>query len=208
MLKAIAQGQAEGLQGTKARILEAALETLKTEGFAGASARTIARRGAFNQALVFYHFGSVTNLLLGALDETSRRRMAAYRAALDEATTPQDLVKVAMRVYREDLASGHITVLAEMIAGSLSNPELKAEIVQRMQPWIDFAETAIRKTLGNSPLVGALPIRDLAYGVVALYLGVEMLSHLEPDEERVDGLFATAQSLATVVTPLLDSGGQ
>lgn len=205
MLKATAQEQS--LPGTKARIVEAALETLRTDGFAGASARTIARRGGFNQALVFYHFGSVTNLLLAALDETSRRRMAAYHAALDQIHIPDELVNVALRVYQEDLASGHITVLAEMIAGSLSNPELKAEILNRMEPWIDFAEAAVRKALGNSPLAGTLPARELAYALVALYLGIEMLTHLEPDQKRVDALFSTARSIATVVASLLASTG-
>jgi AcrR family transcriptional regulator len=46
-------------------------------GFAGASAREIARRADCNQALVFYHFGSVTELLLAGLDDVSTRRLAA-----------------------------------------------------------------------------------------------------------------------------------
>ena len=199
MLKAPAQ---ESLVGTKARIVEATLETLHLDGFAGASARAIARRGGFNQALVFYHFGTITNLLLAALDETSRRRMDAYRAALDEANRPEELLEVALRVYREDLSSGHITVLAELIAGSLTMPELRPEIVSRMDPWIDFAEEAIKKALQHSPLSG-LPTRELAYAVVALYLGIEMLDHLETDQSRADSLLATARSLLSLFGPLL-----
>jgi AcrR family transcriptional regulator len=45
-------------------------------GFAGASAREIARRADCNQALVFYHFGSVTELLLAGLDDSTRRLAA------------------------------------------------------------------------------------------------------------------------------------
>ena len=69
--------------GTKATIVEAALETLKTRGFAGTSAREIAKIGNFNQALIFYHFGSVQNVLLAALDLVSARRMSAYRPAFE-----------------------------------------------------------------------------------------------------------------------------
>jgi AcrR family transcriptional regulator len=202
MLKATAQES--DLTGTKAQIVEAAFETLREEGFAGASARAIARRGGFNQALVFYHFGSVTNLLLAALDETSRRRMAAYRAALDGTEgDPQQLLDVAVRVYQEDLASGHITVLAELIAGSLTVPELRPEIVARMEPWIDFAEDSILKALDKTPLAAALPTRDLAYAVVALYLGVEMLDHLEADGERTTSMIQTARSALVVFAPML-----
>src|SRR5438874_2502405 len=53
---------------TKNRIVEAALAVLKRQGYAGASARSIAAEGRFNQALIFYHFGSVRNLLLAADD--------------------------------------------------------------------------------------------------------------------------------------------
>lgn len=194
-----------GLSGTKATIVEAALETLREKGFAGASARAIARRGGFNQALVFYHFGSVANLLLAALDETSRRRMVAYRAALEDAAGPEELLEVALRVYREDLATGHITVLAELIAGSLTLPELKTEIVARMEPWIDFAEEAIHKALRGSPLADLFPTRDIAYGVVALYLGVEMIGHLDADENRVDSLLTTARSFASLLSPFLQT---
>ena len=66
---------------TKERIVVAALETLKEEGFAGTSARAIARRGNFNQALIFYHFGTLNDLLLAALDRTSAERMA--RASIE-----------------------------------------------------------------------------------------------------------------------------
>ena len=52
---------------TKEQIVGAAIETLRTEGFGGTSARAIARIGDFNQALIFYHFGSVNGLLLEAL---------------------------------------------------------------------------------------------------------------------------------------------
>src|SRR5438045_5842115 len=39
---------------TRDQILEAALKTLAEDGFAGATSRAIARRGKFNQALVYY----------------------------------------------------------------------------------------------------------------------------------------------------------
>src|SRR5713226_9411157 len=114
--------------GTREQLIEAALATLKEEGYAGASSRAIARRGGFNQALVFYHFGSVDKLLLAALDRTSEQRMAHYREALADVGTLEELVEVAARIYREDRASGHVTVVSQMVAGSVANPELAGEM--------------------------------------------------------------------------------
>src|SRR3982075_261149 len=82
---------AVGLSGTKLQIAEAALETLKANGFAGASARAIAHTGGFNQALIFYHFGSVQNALLAALDLISERRLADYGPAFETARTASEL---------------------------------------------------------------------------------------------------------------------
>ena len=72
---------AHELTGTKLELVQAALEALRRSGFHGASAREIASVGGFNQALIFYHFGSVRNLLLAALDLVSARRMPAYGPA-------------------------------------------------------------------------------------------------------------------------------
>ncbi len=45
------------------------------------------RAGGFNQALIFYHFGSVRNLLLAVLDLISERRMSEYGPAFEQART-------------------------------------------------------------------------------------------------------------------------
>jgi AcrR family transcriptional regulator len=73
-------------KSTAQAIVEAALEALRTEGFAGATSRAIARIGGFNQALIFYHHGSLEQLLLAALARTGEERLARYREALAPVT--------------------------------------------------------------------------------------------------------------------------
>jgi len=184
---------------TKDRIVEAALAVLKRHGYAGASARAIAAEGGFNQALIFYHFGSVRNALLAALDRTSAERMAAYRSAAADATDIPALVAVAGAIYRDDLAAGHITVLAELIAGASADPELGPEIVSRITPWIDFAREQIERVTGASPLGQLVPADDAAYAIVAQFLGLEMLSHLDGSTARAERLFQLAASFAGVM---------
>src|SRR5580700_8627437 len=109
---------------TRRRLVEAALETLKTAGYAGASARAIAERAGSNQGLIFYHFGSVANLLLAGLDAVSARRLAQYSDAVAEVDSPEKFVDAARAIFSEDLDAGYVTVLVEMIAGSASTPGL------------------------------------------------------------------------------------
>jgi AcrR family transcriptional regulator len=197
-------GAAATSDGTPTRqaLIEAARTTLSGKGFGGASARAIAAEAGVNQALVFYHFGSVTSLLLAALDETSRQRMHEYSSAVESAGSLPELVDAAASVFNLDLAGGHISVLAEMIAGASSVPGLGPEVAARMTPWIDFAEATIHKAMDMSPLASLVPASDAAYAIVALYLGIEMLAHLDGDRARADSLFATARQLVGLVTAL------
>jgi AcrR family transcriptional regulator len=187
--------------GTRTKLVDAAIETLKAEGFAGSSARAIAERAGLNQGLIFYHFGSVASLLLAALDSVSARRMEQYGAAVDRVGSPTELVDVATTIFREDLDAGYVSVLVEMIAGASSTPGLGAEVSARLGPWFAFAEHAVTATLG-SPLDSVVPPADMAYGIVALYLGLEMLTHLDGDRARALGLFAHAKNLAALLEAL------
>jgi AcrR family transcriptional regulator len=186
-------------QETKDRIVEATLSVLKANGYAGASARAIAAEGGFNQALIFYHFGAVRNVLLAALDRTSADRMTAYREAAAEAVDIPALVAVAGTIYREDLGSGHITVLAELIAGASADPGLGPEIVERITPWIEFAREQFERVTDGSPLGQLVPADDAAYAIVAQLLGLEMLTHLDGSTERAERLFQLAASFAGVL---------
>ena len=176
----------------------AAVETLKSDGYAGASARTIAQRAGLNQGLIFYHFGSVANLLLAALDAVSDERLERYDAEVSAATGPGPLVDAAEAIFRNDLDAGYITVLVEMIAGASSTPGLGSEVAGRIEPWKEFARSTIESALRDSPLHGVLPSDDVAYAVVALYLGLEMLSHLEGDPDPALALFVHARRIASL----------
>lgn len=199
MLKASAQTRS----ATKARIIEAALGTLKDEGFAGTSARAIARRGNFNQALIFYHFGTLDDLMLAALDKTSNERMERYREVMSKAESLEAKVGAATALYREDLESGHITVISELLTGSLSRPDLGPEVVERVEPWVTFAEESIGEMLSSAGLGGFVAPRVAAFAVVALYLGVDLLSHLDGDHSRAEAMFETATRITPLISPLL-----
>ena len=75
-------------------IVDAAVATVRAEGFAGATSRAIARRGGFNQALIFYYFGSLDAHLVEALARTSELRLERYREALADVTTVEQLLQV------------------------------------------------------------------------------------------------------------------
>jgi AcrR family transcriptional regulator len=197
--RAAQPGARDRAADTRAALVEGAIEALRTAGFAGASAREIARLAGCNQTLVFYHFGSVTDLLLAALDAISERRLAAYQGVLEQAHSLSDLVESARTMFAGDLDSGHVTVLVEMIAAARSVPGLGDQVAARVAPWREFAETAIRNALASSPASRLLPAADLAHAVVAGFLGLELLANLDGNRAAALALFDRASVLAALL---------
>jgi len=138
-------------------------------------------------------------LLLAALDRSSNLRLAAYRDALEQVHGLDGLAVVAAQLYEDDLASGHMTVVSQMIAGSLARPKLAPEVLSRIEPWFALAADALKRAAGE-----AIPSNELAYGIVTFYVGLNLLSHLDADLERTRALFARVSefaSLADAVVP-------
>jgi AcrR family transcriptional regulator len=183
---------------TRRALVDAAVDVLRHDGFAAATARTIAARAGCNQGLVFYHFGSVVNLMLAALDEVSAQRRARYEEALVGVARPSELVELAARVFSEDLDTGDAALLVEMIAGTTSTPGLGAQVKARLEPWTHFAVAALDQALDGSPLARVVAPAEIAHAIVALYLGLELLSHLDGDRTRALSLFDRARQLATL----------
>ena len=194
---------AHELTGTKLELVQAALEALRRSGFHGASAREIARVGGFNQALIFYHFGSVRNLLLTGLDLVSERRMAAYGPAFSSARTVPELAALAREIYAADVEQGYVTVLGELVAGGVSDRELGREVFARIEPWIGLVERKLDDLLAGSPLESLVPSRDIAFAIVALYLGIDMLSHLQEDDGPATSLLGVAVGNAALAQALI-----
>ena len=181
---------------TRQALVDAAIDSLRFDGYSGASARAIAARAESTQGLVFYHFGSVDDLLLAALDAVSDRRMARYADAVDAAGSPADLARVAAEIFRHDLDEGYVAVLVEMMAGATASPGLGTLVAERIQPWLSFTAEVIDQALSGTPLASIVPADDAAYAVVALYLGLELLSHLDGDRAPALALFERAGALA------------
>lgn len=190
----------------RTQIIDAAIESLRESGYAGTSIREIARRGGFNSALISYYFSGLHGLLLAALDRSSEQRMAQYGPALEAASSLEEVVALAQTIYREDVRGGHVTIFTEMVGASLAHPELRPELLARVEPWIGFVERALEKVAGESPLFPLVGRRDAAYAVVCFYFGVTVMTHLDADG-RVDELLLLAGTLAPLVAPLLGPKG-
>jgi AcrR family transcriptional regulator len=190
---------------TRERVVRAALRTLAEDGFAATSARAIARRGGFAPGVIYYHFDDLEHLLLAALEWTSELRLARYRDELAGVTSAAELLARLRALYAEDVADGHVAAVQELVAGAASSPRLGPAIVERLRPWLELTEEMARRFLAGTPLEHVVPAPEVGLAVVALYLGLETLTHLDRDRNRVvaESLFAAAGPAAALFDSLL-----
>lgn len=199
-----ASGRSSAGDETRSRIVDAALQTIRAEGVVGTSARAIARAGNFNQALIFYHFGSVQQVLLAAVERISQQRMARYQERLAPVRSLSELIAVGAACHQEDVAEGNIRVLSQMLAAAASSsPELATQLQGFFDPWVALVEQAVARVLAGSPYEGAVPVHDVAMGVVALFMGIELLSQLYDTQPAAEALFTTVGQLASLLEGLL-----
>jgi AcrR family transcriptional regulator len=189
----------------KQRIVAAAIDVIATEGFGGATARAIARSAGCNQALIYYYFGNIKQLYLAALGESCRRRMDFYRAKIGEIHSLEDLARVGESLWLDDIRSSHMTVAAEMVSAALQHPDLGREVVAQMEPWVAIAEEAISRAIEGTLVAKLVSTHDLAQALVALFLGMELMYHLDHDAGLSKRLFAMFSRVSKIASPLLSS---
>ncbi|SEG73842.1 DNA-binding transcriptional regulator YbjK [Nonomuraea solani] len=189
---------------TRTKLLEAALETLKRQGIAGVSARTIAATAGVNQALVFYHFGSVDQLLAAACEHASKQRIALYQDRFNAVTSLRELLDLGRALHAEERAEGSVAALAQLLAGSQTDEKLAPATSTGLNLWIAEVERALRRVLADSPLAEFVDMAGLAKATAAAFVGLELYEGVDSDGagQALDSL----EDLAGLVAALEDMG--
>jgi AcrR family transcriptional regulator len=165
---------------TRQRLISAVIATIRDHGVCGASARTIAATAGVNQALVFYHFGSVNDLLATACQVATEARVAAFRERLNEVMTLRELLALGRELHAEERALGNVTVLAQMLAAAQGDPHLAGATANALGLWIGPIEAALRRLLATSPAADLIDVPGLARAVSASFIGLELLEGVDP----------------------------
>ena len=174
---------------TKSKILDAAFRRLAQDGYAALSVREIARDAGVNHALINYHFRTKDLLVIAVLDEANRQLLERQQRMYAE---PGDFAQKwarARRFYANDLASGFVRVQAELWAASLSNSELRAKFLPRVQAWKQVVLGAVRDALATLGAHGVEMPTPFTAEVIAtwiseFWLGMEFADLIGAREER------------------------
>jgi AcrR family transcriptional regulator len=189
---------------TRQRVLAATVRTLAELGFARTTARSIAATGGFAPGVIYYHFADLDDLFVATAEFTSADRFARYTDQLDGVISAAETVRSLRRLYAEDDSSGHVAAVQELVAAASAGSRLADQVRIETARWQLLAEETLRRLLDGSPFAAFVPVRELATGAVAVYLGMELLSHLGAQATGPNALFDAAEQAAMMIDALRD----
>ncbi|MCF6526520.1 TetR/AcrR family transcriptional regulator, partial [Streptomyces sp. JJ36] len=189
---------------TRRRLLEGALRCLTEQGIAGTSARTVAAAAGVNQALVFYHFGSVDELLAAACRYGAEQRVAAYRERLAQVGTLAELLALGRELHAREQADGTVAVLAQLLAGAQADARLAPATAAGLGLWIAELEEVLVRVLAASPLGEFVDPAGAARAVAASFVGLELYEGVDP--EGGARALAALEQLAALAAVLDEQG--
>lgn len=172
------------MSDTKQRLLDGALAALRLHGVTGVSARTIAAAAGVNQALVFYHYGSVDDLLGTACERATQQRVAAYADRFAAVMSLRELLSVGRELHESELAAGNVSVLAQMLAAAQTGERLAGPTATALRMWSDEIESVLRRLLADSPVAEVADLPGLAKAVAAAFVGLELYEGVDHDGGR------------------------
>ena len=189
---------------TRQRLIDGAIETIRQHGIAGTSARSIATTAGVNQALVFYHFGSVHDLLKAACLAATQDRLALFEERLSRVDSLRDLLAAGRELHAEEQARGNVRVLGQMMAGAQGDPQLAEATAGALRLWVTPIRGTLDRLLSSSPVADLIDIGGLAEALCAGFVGLELYEGVDP--AGAAAALGTLDRLAVLVEVIDDLG--
>jgi AcrR family transcriptional regulator len=189
---------------SRRKLVDGAIETLRTHGIAGTSARTIAASAGVNQALVFYYFGTMDSLLDTACRESTAERVALYRDRFGAVGSLRELLALGRELHVTEREAGNVAVLAQVLAGAQQDEGLAAAARHSLQLWVSEIDAVLRRVLTGSPVAEIADPAGLAAAVTASFIGIELYEGV--DAESATAAIEALEQLALLAEVVDDLG--
>jgi AcrR family transcriptional regulator len=160
---------------TRTIILEAARSRLLADGYAGLSTRKVADEAGVPLSQLHYHFGSKSRLILELLETENRQRLERQSAMYAEAKPLWQRYEQACDFLEDDLDSGYVRVLQEMIAAGWSNQEIGDAVRELLSGWFVLLTEVAREAEQRYGPLGPVTAEELAMLVGTAFIGSEAL---------------------------------
>ena len=168
---------------TDTLILGAARSRLLADGYAGLSTRKVAEEAGVSVSQLHYHFGSKQGLILALLEEENQRRLERQIRMYAEDAPLWQRYERACDFLEDDLDSGYVRVLQEMVAAGWSNREVCDAVRELVGGWVALLAEVAPEAERRHGTLGPFTAEELATLVASAFFGSEALLLLGFDRE-------------------------
>jgi AcrR family transcriptional regulator len=160
---------------TPRNILTAARARLLVDGYAGLSTRKIAQEAGVPLSQVHYHFGSKRGMVLALLEAENRRRLARQSAMYAQDAPLSRRYEQACDFLEDDLESGFVRVLQEMIAAGWSEPDIADAARRLLGGWFELLTEVAAEAAEQFGGLGPFSPQEVATLIGSLFIGSEAM---------------------------------
>ncbi|HKE97962.1 MAG TPA: TetR/AcrR family transcriptional regulator [Actinomycetes bacterium] len=168
---------------TRTLILEAVRSRLLAGGYAGLSTRKVAEEAGVPLSQLHYHFGSKQGLILALFAGENARRLDRQRRMYAQDLPLWQRYERACDFLEDDLDSGYVRVLQEMVAAGWSNDEIRAAVRELLGGWFDLLTEVAREAERRHGPLGPFTAEEVAALVGNAFIGSEALLLLGFDRQ-------------------------
>jgi AcrR family transcriptional regulator len=168
---------------TRTLILDAARRQLLADGYPGLSTRKVAGQAQVPVSQLHYHFGSKQGLILALFAGENQRRLDRQRAMYAEDLPLWQRYERACDYLEDDLDSGYVRVLQEMIAAGWSNRGICEAVRELLGGWFRLLAGVVGEAGRRHGPLGPFTAEELAALAGSAFLGAEELLLLGFDRQ-------------------------
>jgi AcrR family transcriptional regulator len=191
-------------------ILDAARTRLLADGYARLSTRKVAQEAGVPLSQVHYHFGSKGGMVLALLEAENQRRLARQAAMYAQDAPLWRRYEQACDFLEDDLESGYVRVLQEMIAAGWSTPEIGSATREMVAGWYELLTDVATEASVRLGGLGPFSPAEAASLICNAFIGAEALLLLGFDRHqmpiraslrRVGALIRLAEEHSSIAPP-------
>ena len=170
---------------TSITLLEAAKKVLRRNGYSGLSTRDVAEAAGVPLSQIHYHFGSKQGMVLALFEYLNAQLLNRQNALFaDPALKLSEQWDRACDYLDDDIASGYVRVLQELIAASWADAALAEVVRADLKGWVDLIVDVARKAERELGGLGPFTPEEAGAFAANIFIGAESLYLLGTEQQN------------------------
>jgi AcrR family transcriptional regulator len=171
---------------TSTTLLEAAKKVLRQKGYSGLSTRDVAAAAGVPLSQIHYHFGSKQGMVLALFEYLNAQLLDRQGAMFSDPNLKlSEQWDMACDYLDDDIASGYVRVLQELIAASWVDAEVAKVVRAGLIGWFDLLTGLARKAELEFGALGPFSAEEIAALIGSAFVGGESLYLLGAEKKGV-----------------------